>query len=529
MAWDGFTLPRTPNHPEIAEAMRKERLTFRELLRRLSNRVHLTPEERREVAALLADPDALEVPARLAAVLESMARHGEITKLAKEPHDPPELRRYLDRRTNDRWAILAPTGPNPSFPAPAVPEVSAPPRPAAGRHASPAALSAPVEPGVAPIVADPLAPPAPAPSGGPRPTPRVLHPISVVQPEPGVARRFLDESGEPLTSFFSVIASRKASDELADCFDPIRRQILQRTGATSVRLHLLDEDGKTLAPIALRDEEHVPALLLGSQLRSQVLTARHTLHVANLAAAGTGEERANGALVTLPLAIGARVAGVLEVLRSTPGPFTDEEIDLYALAAQVTAGLLVRAEHLEKLIFVDKLTGLYNRAYFDDQIEREIERANRTSTSVALLMADLDHFKSINDTFGHQAGDKALAHLASIIRANIRQIDIAARYGGEEFAILLPSITRARAVRTAERLRRVVADTDFAESIPEVVGMKMSISLGLALYPDDAATSKQLIDRADRVALYAAKNRGRNRVVSWASAREGTESLKSAN
>jgi diguanylate cyclase (GGDEF)-like protein len=147
-------------------------------------------------------------------------------------------------------------------------------------------------------------------------------------------------------------------------------------------------------------------------------------------------------------------------------------------------------------------------------------------TSLALLMADLDHFKRINDSYGHQVGDRALSHLATIIKGNIRQIDIAARYGGEEFAILLPSITRSRAVRTAERLRRVVADADFSEIAPELSGVKLSMSLGLALYPDDAGTSKQLIERSDRVALYTAKNRGRNRVVSWATAREGSQPLK---
>ncbi len=509
--------------------MRKERLSYRELLRRLSSRGRLSPEERRIVLALLENPEAPDLAPRLGEVFESMARRGVLVRLARQTQDPPELRRFLDPGTNDRWSISAPTDAPAPAPAPAIPVVSAPgrPRPDKGEEA----LEPPHRPArAAPVEAsrEEREEPRPAPPRVEPPIPRLVQAIEVVYPEPGVARRFLDDSGEPLASFFSVIAARRATDELADCFEPIRRQIVSRTGATSVRLFLLDEDGRTLAPVALREQEPAPAHLLGNQLRTQVLGARQTLHVANLSAKGTGEDHASGALVSLPLAVGVRVAGVIEVQRETPGEFSAEEIDFFSLAAQVTAGLLVRAEHLEKLIFVDKLTSLYNRAYFDDQIEREIERANRTGTSVALLMADLDHFKRINDTFGHQAGDKALAHLASIIRANIRQIDVAARYGGEEFAILLPSITRARAVRTAERLRRVVADTNFSESIPEIEGMRLSISLGLALYPDDAATSKQLIDRADRVALYAAKNRGRNRVVSWAAAREGTESLKTS-
>ncbi|MBZ0267356.1 GGDEF domain-containing protein, partial [bacterium] len=182
---------------------------------------------------------------------------------------------------------------------------------------------------------------------------------------------------------------------------------------------------------------------------------------------------------------------------------------------------------LERMIFLDRLTGLYNRAYFDDQIVREIERANRNGTSVALVMADLDHFKRINDTYGHQAGDRALAHVGGLMRSNIRQIDLAARYGGEEFALLLPGITRARTAQTAERLRRVVADTRLSETLPELRGMRLSISLGFALYPDDAGTAKQLIDRADRVALYAAKNGGRNRVVPWTAIRDSRNGIRS--
>jgi len=465
--------------------MRKQRLTYREILRRLAARTRLVPGERRLVQSLLGQADEGEIAGQLESIFESMAKRGALLRMAQRPEDSAQIRRYIDPETNDRWIFSVP----------------------------------PSRDGNAPVVV------APKPELHP-PAPRILQAMMIVHPHPGIARRFLDESGEPLSTFFSTIAARKSRDELTDSFEPIRQQILLRTTATDLRLHLW-ADGQ-LEGVPARDGNTPPAHALGGRVLQTVIGERQILQVPDLRVKGTGEEGQSGALVSLPLASGTRVAGIMEVFRAAPGEFAPDEINLFALAAQVTAGLLVRAEHLEKLIFVDHLTGLYNRAYFDDQIEREIERANRSGTSLALLMADLDHFKRINDTYGHQAGDKALAHLASIMKVNIRQIDLAARYGGEEFAILLPSITRARAVRTAERLRRVVADANFGEPIPELAGMKMSISLGLALYPDDAATSKQLIDRADRVALYAAKNRGRNRVVSWASAREGTESLKAA-
>ena len=140
-------------------------------------------------------------------------------------------------------------------------------------------------------------------------------------------------------------------------------------------------------------------------------------------------------------------------------------------------------------------------------------------------MIDVDLFKRLNDTRGHLAGNVALRRVASTLKRAVRDTDVVARYGGEEFAVLLPSITRSRAELTAERLRRVVAEADLGEIEPALAQIRLTISLGIALYPDDAATAKQLIDRADRVALYAAKNRGRNRVVTWSEARDAGERL----
>jgi GAF domain-containing protein len=129
-------------------------------------------------------------------------------------------------------------------------------------------------------------------------------------------------------------------------------------------------------------------------------------HVPNLAVPGTdAPPSARGALASFPLASGDRVLGLMEVRRDEPGPFAVDELALFALTASVAAGSMVRAEVLEKLIFLDRLTSLWNRGYFDDQIEREIERANRMGTSLALLMADVDHFKRINDRHGHLVGD----------------------------------------------------------------------------------------------------------------------------
>lgn len=474
--------------------MRKERLTYHDLLRRILSGRLLRLEERRRADEILAIPDITEVAVRLGALLEEIAERGGLVRLGRRAEDSRNVRRYLDPATNDHWTVeLAGPGAvhaaTPSAPRRPPEDAGHPPEDTQARPASP---------------------------------PRIVRAVEEVGLEPKVARQFVDEqTGEPLRTFFGTFAPCRTPEELGAALEPLRSQLLAVTGATEVRFHLLSDADDTLVPIPLRDGVEIPHEPLAGRVTDHVLGERKMLHIPNVLARGIGiRPGAKGALVSVPLVSGEHAVGLMEVLRTTPGPFTDDELALFRVAGLSAGGIIARAEVLEKLIFLDRLTGLYNRAYFDDQIEREIERANRNGTSVALVMADLDHFKRINDTYGHQVGDQALARLGAIIRSNVRQIDLAARYGGEEFALLLPGITRERTGQTAERLRRVVADTRFGDVIPELEGLRLSISLGFALYPDDAANAKQLIDRADRVALYAAKNRGRNRVVPWSAERE---------
>jgi diguanylate cyclase (GGDEF)-like protein len=490
--------------------MRKERLTYRDLVRRILAGSLLHLEERRAAEGILALHDHFEVALRLAELLNRVADRGGLLRLARRPADRKTLQRFLDPTTNDHWSVEVP-GPAPV--------------PARPKRSEPAADAAPVEPsGNARPVENVPAVKHEAPRARlaePPAAPRIVQPVSVVETEPGIARRFVDEAGEPMRTLFGTFSPCATPEELGSALTPLRDRVVERTSATSVRFHALLDGGAVLVPVPVHGEDPAAHEPLDGRVASDVLQHRRMLHVPNVAVPGVNASgKEPGALFCAPLVSGETVSGLLEVRRSVPGPFDEDELRFFSVVAHSAGGALARAEVLEKLIFLDRLTGLYNRAYFDDQIEREIERANRNGTSVALLMCDLDHFKKVNDSHGHLVGDQALVQLAAIIRSNIRQIDLAARYGGEEFAILLPSITRARTARTAERIRRVVADSRFGDVIPELGEHRLSISVGFALYPDDAATAKQLIDRADRVALYAAKNRGRNRVVPWSAARE---------
>ena len=162
---------------------------------------------------------------------------------------------------------------------------------------------------------------------------------------------------------------------------------------------------------------------------------------------------------------------------------------------------------LEKI--QDPLTALYNRRYMESMLSHELQRAKHARYPVSLIMLDIDHFKQLNDTYGHLAGDAVLRHLADLMKSQIRRADIACRYGGEEFVIILPETKLEVAAERAETLRK-----DYAELIIEHRGQRMrsKLSAGVAAYPLTAETPQELIRVAD-AALYAAKARGRNCVV----------------
>ncbi len=166
---------------------------------------------------------------------------------------------------------------------------------------------------------------------------------------------------------------------------------------------------------------------------------------------------------------------------------------------------------LEHLSISDGLTGLFNHRHIHEELHEEFERARRTNQPLAVTMFDLDHFKRVNDTWGHQAGDRMLQTLSDILRRTAREIDKLGRYGGEEFITILPGTDIEEARIFADRVREAVAKRDFRTD--ERDDLHMTVSAGVAAYPHPHVHEpKDLVERAD-IALYAAKRRGRNQVV----------------
>lgn len=164
---------------------------------------------------------------------------------------------------------------------------------------------------------------------------------------------------------------------------------------------------------------------------------------------------------------------------------------------------------LRELVITDTLTGLFNRRHFLAALDQELERTERTQIATALMMIDLDHFKSINDTWGHQAGDEVLRQTARIIRDSTRRLDIQCRYGGEEFVVILPSTERRLAVQVAERLRENIEFTRVQAAGRDI---QVTASIGIAFHSaENPCDAQRLISLADEC-LYEAKHSGRNRV-----------------
>lgn len=202
-----------------------------------------------------------------------------------------------------------------------------------------------------------------------------------------------------------------------------------------------------------------------------------------------------------------------------PGIFLGGAIFVFMVCSlSLTTAIDLRKIYiLEQQTITDPLMGIFNRRYLDRRLKEESLRASRYEQPFSVFLLDLDYFKKINDTYGHQIGDMVLKELALVIMGSVREVDVVIRYGGEEILVILPNTTVANAVELAERLRQNIEETIMIEPDPgkDRPAIHITVSIGVSGYrfADGWDNSRRVVERADK-ALYLAKSQGRNRVVS---------------
>ncbi len=219
-------------------------------------------------------------------------------------------------------------------------------------------------------------------------------------------------------------------------------------------------------------------------------------------------------LLVLPLIAADQAVGAFTIAARRPRAFTKDKREMMMVVANHVAVSLSNAGmygRMEEMATTDGLTGLVNHRTFQERVVEMLARAERSGGTQAVLLTDIDHFKKVNDTYGHPVGDQVLRKVAQVVSSCVRKIDLAARYGGEEFAVVLEGTDAEGARLLAERIRTEVQKLIFQS---DKGPFSVTLSLGISVYPEDGRDSKTLIGRSDQ-ALYHAKHNGRNRAVAW--------------
>ncbi|WP_229634277.1 GGDEF domain-containing protein [Duganella qianjiadongensis] len=219
-----------------------------------------------------------------------------------------------------------------------------------------------------------------------------------------------------------------------------------------------------------------------------------------------------GSLIILQGLLISALIFALRSRRATLDALHDERNQLEARVLQRTQELMQANAKLELLATTDPLTGIGNRRRMTEQINRELDRGRRFGHPLSLLMADIDHFKNVNDQYGHEAGDRVIIAVARTLAGGVRNIDMASRFGGEEFVLLMPETSIAVASSAAERLRQEIANLEVRGDKGESIRFTISIGVAMTAPENTLETPSTLVSRADK-ALYQAKESGRNRVV----------------
>jgi len=337
-----------------------------------------------------------------------------------------------------------------------------------------------------------------------------------------------DEAGATAHAFNSLIRtlakSHSVETAMHDFSGVLSREFeLEGLGAAALDGLLRHTASEAGAMLVVREDELVPLASLGVRAPESLAANDHVRRAVRLGQieqlrVGSQELVVDSVLVgvaaneilVVPVAFKSVPLGV--IVLATTGTFARDDVELLD-HLRTDLGLAVNNalahDRLERLAAIDPLTDAYNRRFGLGRLREEFSRAVRAEGPLGILMLDIDHFKAVNDTYGHLVGDRVLRAVAGACRRVIREGDVLVRYGGEEFLVLLPGAGRDDVVQAAERIRRAVSETTVDDGISRIT---VTVSVGATTYQDAADTPEALVAMADR-ALYESKDGGRNRVT----------------
>jgi len=280
----------------------------------------------------------------------------------------------------------------------------------------------------------------------------------------------------------------------------------EEAGLLHVKFHM-DNEGRR-APYTLHLERGPTVEAIRSRLPVLLDLTDNNLSQVTL----VGDAVPPRSILVVPLLAGDHVIGAMSAQSYQARAYHNEHVELLSTIGGLAASALENARLYQRtleLSLTDPLTGLGNARFFHQQLDQELKRAMRYGHPVSLLMIDSDSLKSVNDQYGHEAGDQHIRQLARVVQASLRSTDLAARYAGDEFMVILPETTLEGAVQLAERIRQGVEQSELAVGSGRV---RTTVSIGVASFPSQAAGSDDLIRVADS-AMYVAKQGGKNRVA----------------
>jgi diguanylate cyclase (GGDEF)-like protein len=314
--------------------------------------------------------------------------------------------------------------------------------------------------------------------------------------------------GAALTEDAVLDAGLKAASQIASYDFAAITQYDPETRKHSVR-RAVGEGADVISSLSFRDNTSLTAMAVKNRhylpYRGDFDAEQQTVYTRN------ANLRGMQSLLILPLCVRDEATGTMALAARTKDAFgSSVRPALQVLANQLAVALSNAASvrRLEELATTDGLTGCFNKRYFLEELERRLVAADRFKRNLALVITDIDHFKAVNDTYGHATGDVVIKELGQILLRLKRETDLVARFGGEEFCILCEETDAGGAVLLAERVREEVMNTVFQT---EMGKLKVTCSLGVATFPIDAKDKDALFEASDR-ALYAAKHAGRNQV-----------------